>query len=336
MRRILISSNIVHLSIDYNNNLFNERTSRFEKPINNDGITGKLFDLEDYLRNDCNLQRFADYVRMIINKYNEINILKPNEFEHYQNTYFNLSEANLSTKVIPPDGNDRFTKKELYKLIVEAMRYDAVRDKEFLPYVRKIGIKSCVYCNAQFSVTTEKANGILSGKYELDHFYPQSKYPFLSTSFFNLQPCCSHCNKTKSEQPASFSLYTNDYNLLEPFSFSLDKKSILRYLLTQNEEELVILFSSSDSGLKRNHEDLFHISEIYNQHKDIVEEIIWKSKIYNKSYKDSLSDSFTNLFPNTSNFNRFILGNYDNPKEVHKRPMAKLVQDIARQLGVIT
>jgi hypothetical protein len=110
---------------------------------------------------------------------------------------------------------------------------------------------------------------------------------------------------------------------------------MLRYLLTQNEEELVIIFNGLDLNLKTDHENLFHISELYNQHKDIVEEIIWKSRIYNKSYKDSLSDSFSKLFPHTSNFNRFILGNYDNPGEIHKRPMSKLIQDIARQLGVI-
>lgn len=335
MRRILISSYILRLSKEYNDSLFNERGVRFRKPINNVGNSGYLIDLEDYLRIDCNLPNLADYTQRIINRYNEINILQPNNFEYYYNTYFNLSKLELATIVSPPNGNNRFAEKEFYKLITEAMRYDAVRDIEFLPFVKKMGIKSCVYCNAQFSITTERKNGNLSGMFELDHFYPKSKYPFLSTSFFNLQPCCSHCNKTKSDRPALFSLYTSDYNSLEPFSFSLDKKSMLRYLLTQDEDELVISFNSVDLNLKINHEDLFHITELYKQHKDIIEELIWKSKVYNKSYKDSLSDSFAKLFPNSSNFNRFILGNYDKPKDIHRRPLAKMVQDIAKELGII-
>jgi len=335
MRRILISSNIVQLAEDYKNNLFKKRNANFNKPINSDGISGNLIDLEDFLRVDCVLPLYADYVQTIIDNYSEIITLQPNDFQNYNDDNFNLTPENLATTVTPPAGNTRFEIKQLYDLILDAMRYDAVRDKEYLSYIKKIGIKSCIYCNAQFSITTEVTNGSLSGKYELDHYFPKSKYPFLSTSFFNLILCCSHCNKSKSDRTALFNLYVTDYNLIEPFSFSLDRRSMLRYLLTQNEAELVIIFNSIDLDLKKNHEDFFHITELYSQHKDIVEEIIWKSRIYNKSYKDSLSDSFTKLFPNTSNFNRFILGNYDNPKEIHKRPMAKLAQDIGRQLGVI-
>lgn len=335
MRRVVLNSEIIKLSNEYFDNLFKDRQVDFGKPINNDGVSGKLFELEEYLRNDCILHKYADYVQSIISRYGEINMIQPNEFDRYYSTYFNLSDQELGTKIDPPIGNRKFKKKELYKLIVEAMRYDAVRDKEFLPYLRKIGIKSCVYCNAQFSITTINNNGNLSGMYELDHFYPKSKYPFLSTSFFNLQPCCSHCNKTKNDRPGEFNLYTNDYNLIEPFSFSLDRKSMLRHLLTQNEEELKIIFNGSNSSLRKNHENLFHITELYQEHKDVVEEIVWKAKIYNKSYKESLSKSFSRFFPRTSNFNRFIIGNYDNPKEIHKRPLAKLVQDIARQLELI-
>jgi 5-methylcytosine-specific restriction endonuclease McrA len=335
MRSILISSHIIQLSEDYRNNLFKNRNANFNKPINSDGVSGILIDLEDYLRVDCILPLYADYVQTIIEKYSTIITLQPNNFQKFNDDYFSLTQIDLTTKVIPPVGNTRFERKQLYELIVDAMRYDAVRDKEYLTYVKKIGIKTCIYCNAQFSVTTEGNNQSLSGKYELDHFYPKSKYPFLSTSFFNLLLCCSHCNKTKANRIPLFNLYATDYKFIEPFFFSLDKRSILRYLLTQNEEELVILFNCLDLELKTDHENLFNISEIYSQHKDIVEEIIWKSKIYNKSYKDSLSDSFSKLFPKTSNFNRFILGNYDNPREIHKRPLSKLIQDIARQLGVI-
>lgn len=335
MRSILISPHILQLSKDYRNNLFKERIATFRKPVNDDAVSGYLFDLEDYLRNDCFYPQYADYVQTIINNYSEIITLQSNEFQSYCDDNFGLTKAQLATKITPPIGNTRFEKKRLYELILEAMRYDAVRDKEYLSYIKKIGIKSCIYCNAQFSVTTKATNGRLSGKYELDHFYPKSTYPFLSTSFFNLALSCSHCNKSKSDKTALFSLFVTDYNLIDRFSFSLDKRSMLRYLLTQNEQELKIIFSSVDANLTADHESLFHITELYNEHKDIVEEIIWKSKIYNKSYTDSLSDSFCKLFPQTSNFNRFILGNYDNPSDMHKRPMSKLIQDIARQLKLI-
>lgn len=335
MRRVYISTKIIKLAEEYQNNLFKKRNANFDKPINDDFTSGKLFDLVNYLKNECSEPLFADYVQIIIDKYSDILILQPDNFQNFSDTNFNLTPARLATIITPPTGNTTFTKKHLYELISDAMRYDAVREKEFLPYIKKMGLKSCVYCNAQHSVTTVDDNGGHSGKYELDHYFPKSKYPFLSISFFNLVLCCSNCNKSKLNKTAMFNLYTNDNNLLEPFKFSIDNKSILRYLLKQDENELIIKFHSYNLALKENHENTFHISEIYNQHKDIVEELIWKSIIYNKSYRASLSNSFSKFFPQTLDVNRFILGNYGNPEEIHKRPLSKLVQDIARQLQII-
>ena len=328
MRRIFITPNIIELSKDYSKNLFKDRNQgrgrRFSMPIE------ELNKLESNLRTNLFLN-YANYVKRIIDHYGILNSIKPQYFDSLYNRYFDiLTEIELST-IIKLDN----TSLKFYEWIVSAMRYDAIREKEFLPYAKKLGIKTCVYCNTQFAITTELINGKLSGSYELDHYYPKSKYPFLCTSFFNLQPSCSHCNKKKINKTSLFSLYTDDYTLIDEFNFSLDKKSMLRYLLTQEEDNLKIIFNCINTILKDNHEDLFHISELYNQHKDVVEEIIWKSKIYNKSYKESLSNSFSSFFPNTTNLNRFIIGNYDNPNEIHKRPLAKLVQDIAKQLGVI-
>lgn len=334
MRKILISTEIIELSEKYSSELFAKRNSTFEKPINNDSKSGKLFDLKKHLRDDCRLSSYADYVNNIIDKYKDINKLLPSQYDYYKRNFFNLCDSDLSKK-IPSNGNQNYETKELYKLIVDAMRYDAVRDKEFLPYIKKLGIKSCVYCNAQFAITVEESSGEFSGRYELDHFYPKSKYPFLCTSFFNLQPCCSHCNKMKNNKQAEFNLYTDDFNQLDVFHFSIDKKSLLDYLLNQNEDDLKIILDCTDLNLKENHEKLFHISGIYEQHKDVVEEIIWRYKIYNESYKKSLADSFTKYFPNTNNLNRFVIGNYDKSSDIHKRPLSKLVQDIAKQLGII-
>jgi hypothetical protein len=78
-----------------------------------------------------------------------------------------------------------------------------------------------------------------------------------------------------------------------------------------------------------------HITKLYETQKDLAKEIVWKSKIYSDSYQAVLKKSFSKLFSNQSDFNRFIIGNYDKVVDIHKRPMAKLVQDIARQLGLI-
>jgi hypothetical protein len=333
MRRIYIDKHIVELAKDYADKMFTTRQANFEKPLDN------LQKLEAGLRKNKQLNvNYADYVNKIIVKYSILNIIEPQEFDNMTNIEFNcLTEVELKDKFVINKAGQYVLKKkgtEFYKLIVNAMRYDAIRDKEFLPSVRKLGIKACVYCNVQLTVTTEDNNGKISGKYELDHFYPKSKYPFLCTSFFNLQPCCSHCNKSKNDNKAEFGLYTNDYQELYPFSFELEKKSIIKYMLTQDCEKLEVLFNSTNPQLLADHKKHFHITELYETQKDVVEEIIWKSRIYNQNYRQSLVDAFSNKFDKI-NFNRFILGNYDNPKDIHKRPLAKLIQDIARQLKII-
>lgn len=329
MRRIFINKSIIELSKDYVNKLFEGRRIKglptdFRLPLNN------LRDFEIYLRANGYIN-FADYVLKIIEKYNIINYIRPQYFKLLHRRYFNnLTEADLQTKI-----SYRGNNMEFYKHIVNEMRYDAVRDKEFLPYVKKLGIKTCIYCNTQFAITTENDNGVLAGKYELDHFLPKSKYPFLCISFFNLQPSCAHCNKSKNDREALFGLYTQDYKELSPFVFRVYPKSIVKYMLSQNCEDLDIAFDCIDPLLKNDHESKFHITELYSTQKDVIEEIIWKAKIYNDSYKKSLLESFSKLFPRTTNFNRLILGNYDQVNHCHKRPLSKLMQDIAKQLDLL-
>ena len=65
------------------------------------------------------------------------------------------------------------------------MRYEDLRSVEFPQYLLNSNLKTCVYCNAQSTITIEpiyynskkkkKRKKIIS-KLQLDHFYPKSKY----------------------------------------------------------------------------------------------------------------------------------------------------------------
>lgn len=323
MIRILITDQIKAIARGYADNLFVNKDRRFNKPLDNLKNLKFHFQRIGYINH-------TNYIQKIIDKFDDLLRVEPQSFTSIYSNYFNplLSDDDLKEKFRYNEKNKSF-----YEHIVDAMRYDVARD-EFLPYVKKLSIRTCVYCNAQFAITVDVNPRDIKGKYELDHFYPKSKYPFLCISFFNMQPCCAHCNKTKNDIKAEFGLYTIDYTKLSPFEFTLDKASLVRYMLTQNSEDLKIVFNSTDRILLRDHLRHFHITELYNIQKDIVEEIVWKSKIYNKFYLESLEESFSRLFTNKADFNRFIIGNYDKPEDIHKRPMAKLTQDIAKQLGL--
>lgn len=323
MKRIYLSPEIINISIDYCNNLWEDRKHNFKKPLEN------LSDLKEYLINQ-RLLTHSKYIKNIIEKYSIINRIRPEYFDMFNKRYFSmLTIEELETKI-----NFKNNNKAFYKHIIDAMRYNSIREREFLQYVRKLKINACVYCNTQFAITTTNSQGDFSGKYELDHFKPKSRYPFLCTSFFNLQPCCANCNKSKYNKEALFCLYTKKYDNINPFNFKLSEKSIIKYMLSQNCEKLEIEFNSYDSEIKHNHEELFHITELYSMLKDVAEEIVWKSRIYNTSYIKTLKESFVKLNLHDENFKRFILGNYFKSKDIHKRPLSKFVQDIAKQLGL--
>ena len=83
-----------------------------------------------------------------------------------------------------------------------------------------------------------------------------------------------------------------------------------------------------------NHDSIFDITEIYQRHTDIVEDLLYKSIICNSSFKKDVK-KIKGLFENDSTYNRYLIGNYYMKSEILKRPLAKFTQDIARQLKLI-
>lgn len=203
-------------------------------------------------------------------------------------------------------------------------------------FFKDLGIKACVYCNSQLTITTVKRNNKYVGRFQVDHYIDKASFPCFSISFFNLYPVCSSCNNKKGGKDIDFELYSDDSIkvLKSDFEFSIDCSSIADYRLTKDDSSLKISFN--DKGSKLN--DLFAVKEIYETQKDLAAEIIVKSEIYNESYKTVLQNSFSKLYgkgKQSINFNRIILGNYTEPKDIHKRPMSKFTQDIAKQLKLL-
>lgn len=218
--------------------------------------------------------------------------------------------------------------------LIEILGYRTLRNEFYPEYFEKVGIKSCVYCNSQFALTVRKVNGTKSAKFQVDHFLSKSDYPCFSISLYNLYPVCGSCNNSKSTQNVAFNLYSQNYSDYKSskFKFEIDKKSLLKYRVNGIDSELIITFDDSASGINR----IFAIEGIYNTQKDIAEEIVLKSMIYNKAYTDSLRNGLKKLYKSKSPMiERLIVGNYIDEKDIHKRPMAKFIQDIAKQLKLI-
>lgn len=223
--------------------------------------------------------------------------------------------------------------------ILECLGYKGLRSNFYPQYFREIGIKTCVYCNSQLTVSVESYYKKLSAKFQVDHFRSKADYPFLSISLYNLYPVCASCNLIKGKKPVRFELYSEQPKD-SPYRFELEVGCVAKYFINnQGFNELNFKFidpeKPDENIVEGSLQDTFEIQGIYNTQKDIIEELVVKSQIYSDSYKQSLIRSFPNLFAKHGLSNRIFLGNYDNPNDIHKRPMAKFMQDIARDLNLI-
>lgn len=308
------------------------------------------------LLDDLELQmqgHYSDYVRTIRQNYESIIIAKPDEMDVHHGAVAGLfagfNGLDLSREFSVWWWKDalsyKLVKEKFYQLVVAALWYDDVQEKIFPKYVKKLGIKSCVYCNAQYAISAKRGKTDAGKSYRatftIDHYWPKSKYPYLATSFFNLYPACATCNQTKSARAPIFELYVKPTEPVverNPFEFRLDKASFVKYSMSGEADDLKIEFGTR-TGIPaqkaEDYEDYFHVEKLYGNLKDTVEEVIWKYRVYNKAGRQALIDSYGHLLPHESDWNRFVLGNYDREEDIHKRPLAKLVQDVAKQLGVI-
>jgi hypothetical protein len=324
MKQILINSNIENLAKNYKNNF----------SVKKQDIVNSLEDLKNKYTNHDEIL----YLNNIINNYDKIIIAKPSEI---------VSKWIGVFGVIP---DYEYEDKCFYKSIVDAMRYNDVRSIYFIKFLKEFEINCCIYCHMQSTLITEilykrttpledgtiKMRGDLR-KYkaflELDHFYSKSEFPFLSTSFYNLYPVCSNCNKSKAKKKIDyFDFYIDDIANEQKFQFYITEESKVKYLTSNNREDFEIKLSHPNKEIKNNYNNDFNIELTYNKQKDIVEELFFKQKQYTKIYKESVEDILDMNSTDEYMFKRIILGNYFDEKDIHKRPLAKFYQDIAKNL----
>jgi hypothetical protein len=200
-----------------------------------------------------------------------------------------------------------------------------------LEFIKRINIDTCPYCNRNYIYYLSKAGKI---KPQIDHFFPTNIYPFLALTFYNLIPSCQTCNgfgAKEGNDPLQVNLI-NPY-LIEnqdfKFTYKINHINFLNPLLDKNSVE--VKFRHQLAG----HTKIFKLDKLYQQHSDHVLELVIKSKVeYSSKYRTYLH-SYKGLKFNDDEIDRMILGNYSKEDEIHKRPLAKMYQDIGTELGLL-
>jgi len=200
---------------------------------------------------------------------------------------------------------------------------------------KKLNVNVCPYCNINSTYTVIKENGKKITRPEFDHFYDKATYPILALSFYNLIPSCHTCNATlKGSEEFSMKSHLNPYadSFDEVAKFKLKIEDSTFY---HSVDGFSVNLESKDARAKNNIKS-FELDILYENHKDIVLELIQKEAIYNESYLDELLTQYEGtLFKNREDLQRLIFGGYMSDDEIGKRPLSKLVKDILEELGLI-
>ena len=220
------------------------------------------------------------------------------------------------------------------KEIKEAFNYTGHRKKaKFMEHFKKLRIKSCPFCNNNYTYFYEESTKKINTLATLEHYYPKAQYPHLSLSFYNLIPCCSICNsKFKGTDKHIGKIahpYLDDFDENVEFLVSVDSLGV------EKDIELEVNIQSNHEKCKTSI-DRFKLDKIYKQHNDIAKEIWNKAQIYNESRIDELYDSFyKDLGYSKEDIKNFVFCNYLNKDDINKRNHNKLTQDILKQFEII-
>jgi transposase-like protein len=201
--------------------------------------------------------------------------------------------------------------------------YSTIVDKEeFKEIVMQMGIKTCPYCNRNFIEVVIRRDGSRRRTSQIDHFLGKDTYPIYAISFYNLIPVCPSCNHHKSTKTLERNPYLLDENDMK-FSIKL-----LRSDYYNEQSFRIVLLGKTQDAL------MLDLEEIYQLHKNIVEMLIIKKRIYTRSIIDQLLKQLHLLGYNEDRIRSIVFG-VDQKAVFLEEPLSKLKHDILNLLGKV-
>ncbi|SHL88562.1 hypothetical protein [Myroides odoratimimus] len=304
---------------------------------------------------------YYNYLSYLLSKLNISNVVeniltcKMDVLKRYKDEFDNklqfdrkecLSKDNCSKTKQCDNCEENDELKKLQGDLKSLLKYE---NKKLKNYFINCNIKTCYVCNSQYAIVASKEVRVVkekenklkikeeigeeekSGrieqqrtmtKFQLDHYFPQSKYPIFAVSLHNLYPICGSCNQIKLD---------NIYDIEEIYSkisFRLKEDSIVEYYNRNGKVKLETIDNSTDSLGEK-----FDIDGIYQNHTDVIEELIERKIKYTDKYKEMLARSFPGIVGTEKNIDdRLIIGTYGKEEGFLKRPLSKFIHDINDQL----
>tara|TARA_R110002020_G_scaffold347690_2_gene561364 strand:- start:36 stop:1106 length:1071 start_codon:yes stop_codon:yes gene_type:complete len=226
------------------------------------------------------------------------------------------------------------------KKIEKVFSYDTLskKDKSYNLYLLATNLNqsTCTYCNRLYTntIVSEKRDGriLKLSRPQFDHWFPNTRFPLLSVSFFNLIPSCTICNSSlKSDElfqiDTHYHPYINNISNGElTFSYGYDKKS---------SNGLKITLDTSNDSMKKVI-DIFKVEEAYNAHTDELRDLLKLKQLYSDRYLNILANkTYSDLKISKEELYRLAFGAYFEDIDFRKRPFSRFKKDILKELEII-
>lgn len=194
--------------------------------------------------------------------------------------------------------------------------YNDFTDINALYFFKKLNIRTCPYCNRNYTFTVHDGNKKTRPEY--DHFYDKSKNPLLAVSFYNLVPSCHECNHTKGVDELHINPYFHGFEGI----FKIEEDGTYVGYETNSDDETHDMQKLALKGL-------------YKEHEDYVQELFAKAQAYNEHAREALVNSFQGAGESQSDVFEFVWGKNLETARLINRPLSKLTRDILMQVGVL-
>ena len=225
-------------------------------------------------------------------------------------------------------------------------------------YCLSLNLKVCPYCNRGYINTVDRIkldedNELKGIRPDFDHFFPKSKYPFLSCSIFNLIPACKFCNQLKREDFSGGQLiypFEEEFGEQGRFEIDFDAGKNIDTINIENDINLKLNTSddlSSPSSVRKqikkqlidNSNQAFQLIKIYNAHQDQIKEFVRRIrslrgsglKMY-QAFDKELLDLYNKQSGSTKEYAKKILLGL--PTDSQEYPLRKMKKDILDQIGM--
>lgn len=220
------------------------------------------------------------------------------------------------------EGQSKFLENYLYNTYFCRNRDDR---KQFIGSFQN-GVTVCPYCNRNY-INSLKDYDL----FQLDHFYPESKYPVLAISFYNLVPVCPACNYRKRTYLMHFSPYDKKWDSADQI-IRFDYDMLAADYLTNEDHIRVVIMPGDDSirGDVMADVDLLNLDSAYDCHRIEVQEMLKKGLVYPEDRVDEIYSKFPDLFNDREEVVHLVYGASTNEKRFTSEPLSKMKSDILK------